>query len=467
MRIALISCTSKKKTYKCRASELYSESPRFSLSYEYAKKNCDKVYILSAKYGLISEDEVIEPYNETLKDKSTIERKEWSSKVLRDLDNKHSLEKDEFLILAGKAYNQYLLPYIKNYKLPLQGKSLGNWIPELRALNEKSDCKIGKDNCYIINELFNKMPRMYWNDIDKLPFNDGIYVMFEKGEKYFTMDRIVRIGTHNGDGRLKKRLKNHFIGKNADGSIFRKNIGRAFLHKVKDPYEPIWELNTSKVQVREANVNVINLQKEEFIEDTITEYLKNNISFVCFYVNTKVERLRLEEALISTLNQSNNFTSSVNWLGLSHPKEEIVNSKLWNIQGLKGVPLTESEIARIEELIENQNYIKDGFNSNDHINNKKKSSKIIIQSIKNDVDNVKVSTNQIRAYIEKILNEAKEAGFDYIDIISGDIHKRMNLKNKMPSVCSAMYQLVKEKDVILHKTPSGKSSTIKIRYYVT
>lgn len=49
MRVALISCTSKKKVYKCMASELYSESPRFTLSYKYAKENCDKVYILSAK----------------------------------------------------------------------------------------------------------------------------------------------------------------------------------------------------------------------------------------------------------------------------------------------------------------------------------------------------------------------------------------------------------------------------------
>ncbi len=32
MKIALISCTSKKKQYKCKASELYLESPRFALA---------------------------------------------------------------------------------------------------------------------------------------------------------------------------------------------------------------------------------------------------------------------------------------------------------------------------------------------------------------------------------------------------------------------------------------------------
>lgn len=30
------------------------------------------------------------------------------------------------------------------------------------------------------------------------------------GEKYGYFDRIVRIGTHKSDGRLKNRLKDHF-----------------------------------------------------------------------------------------------------------------------------------------------------------------------------------------------------------------------------------------------------------------
>ena len=71
----------------------------------------------------------------------------------------------------------------------------------------------------------------------------------------------------------------------------------------------------------------------------------------------------------------------------------------------------------------------------------------------------------IRNYIKEKLNNAKENGLSYYDIVSGDIHREMNLDNKMPSVCSVMYQLKGEKDEVLHTTPSGKSSTIKIRYY--
>lgn len=74
MRIALISCTSSKKTYKCPSRELYSESPRFQLAYDFAKLVADKIFILSAKHSLMPEDMIIEPYNETLNEKSAHER---------------------------------------------------------------------------------------------------------------------------------------------------------------------------------------------------------------------------------------------------------------------------------------------------------------------------------------------------------------------------------------------------------
>ena len=55
MKIALISCTSRKKSYKCQAKDLYSESSRFQLAFSFAKLIADKIFILSAKYGLIPE----------------------------------------------------------------------------------------------------------------------------------------------------------------------------------------------------------------------------------------------------------------------------------------------------------------------------------------------------------------------------------------------------------------------------
>jgi len=169
--IALIQCTSKKKNYECKARELYSESPRFKLAYELASRMADRVYILSAKYGLIAEDEIIEPYNETLNDKTQHERKEWANQVLIDLRRIADLNNDQFIILAGEKYIDYLLPEISHYWQPLKGKSIGYWIPELQrliALEEE------KDAVKAIHGLFNSLPRLDWKVINRIPYENGI-----------------------------------------------------------------------------------------------------------------------------------------------------------------------------------------------------------------------------------------------------------------------------------------------------
>ena len=86
------------------------------------------------------------------------------------------------------------------------------------------------NNTLALHMLFNDLPRFDWTMIDQIPYRNGIYVMLEKGESYHSMDRIVRIGTHRGQDRLLKRLKYHFVSENANSSILRKNMGRAFLN---------------------------------------------------------------------------------------------------------------------------------------------------------------------------------------------------------------------------------------------
>ncbi|MEG0181155.1 MAG: hypothetical protein RR657_04635, partial [Peptostreptococcaceae bacterium] len=192
---------------------------------------------------------------------------------------------------------------------------------------------VNSDPAYVLHRLFNNMPRMKWNNVKDLKFDNGIYIMFENGETYQGMDRVVRVGTHRADGRLVTRLNNHFTSNNADSSIFRKNIGRALLSRDKSSYQDVWELNTSKSEIRELHKNEIDLEFENELESTITNYLKDNITFVCFKVDTEEERLRLEEGIISTLSRSN-IQSSKEWLGLNHTKKEVVESRLWNIQGV-------------------------------------------------------------------------------------------------------------------------------------
>ncbi len=125
MKVVLISCVSKKKDYPCKAVELY-DSTLFKSAYEYAKRqNPDQIFILSAKYGLLKIDEIIEPYNETLNAKSIYECKTWAEAVIRNLRENYDLQNDEFVFLAGDRYRKYLLPYIKNFSIPLEGLPIG------------------------------------------------------------------------------------------------------------------------------------------------------------------------------------------------------------------------------------------------------------------------------------------------------------------------------------------------------
>ncbi|SFQ05112.1 DUF6884 domain-containing protein [Caldicoprobacter faecalis] len=470
-RIALISCTSAKKAYKCPARELYSESPRFRLAYAFAKLVADKIFVLSAKYGLVSGNMMLEPYDETLNDKSVGEQQAWGEKVIKELGKVSDLEHDEFIILAGENYYKILLPNLNYFWIPLKGKKLGEWIPELErliALEEEQDKAVA------IHMLFNSLPRLDWTMIDQIPYSNGIYVMFEKGESYKGMDRIVRVGTHRGRGRLKTRLRDHFLKEDADGSILRKNIGRAFLNAARDPYLKVWEIDMHISENVRKYGHLVNKHFETELERKITGYLRENVTFITFPVEDEAERLRLEEGIIATLNRSSDFRPSNSWLGLSSPVTEIAQSGLWNRQGLDGKPLSDEELERVKWLIR--------FGNNRYRDNAdyKKKLQRMADSVKQEefVDLVHTSANEfagsaerittedIRQYIEKLLQEAKRKGYDYIELVSGDIHKQLGLKDRMPQVCSAMYQKMMPGDKVLHTTPSGKSSTIKIRYYL-
>lgn len=137
MNIYLISCVNMKEKIPCKAKNLYI-SPLFKKSLLYAKNNkADKIYILSAKYGLLDIDEVVEPYDLTLNQMSKNEIEIWNDKVLSQLKSKTNLSSDNFIILAGKNYYQGLLQYINNYHLPLQNLGIGERLSFLEHENYK------------------------------------------------------------------------------------------------------------------------------------------------------------------------------------------------------------------------------------------------------------------------------------------------------------------------------------------
>ena len=345
-RIALISCS------KCRASELYSASTLFSLSYEYAKVNADRVYIISAKHGLVGEDEVIEPYDETLNEKTASERQAWSQMVLNQLKQVCDIQRTNFIVLAGKNYYEYLIPYLSHVSLPLGKLPLGKRIEFLQRNLAYPEETISRQTSAAdqLHKMFSRLPVYNWRTIDDIPIQDGIYIVFEKGEIYKGSARIVRVGTHTSQGRLKQRLKDHFVRENHNGSIFRKNIGKAMLNRERDPYLPIWTLDTSKA----PNIGKEDKVKEEEVELRVSAYMQEAFTFCVFKVDAKEERLRYEEAIIATLNQTDDFKASASWLGNSSPEWEIRQSGMWLKQGLDAEPLTDNELFRLSRLVSSE-----------------------------------------------------------------------------------------------------------------
>lgn len=188
--------------------------------------------------------------------------------------------------------------------------------------------------CGRLHNKFSVLPRFSLGYRKEQVPNNGIYVVFENGETAHNTDRIVRIGTHTGEGNLPKRINEHLYTPNKDRSIFRKHIGRCILARRNDLFLQQWEIDLTSRVNREIYANKIDFEKLEKMEREISTYIVNNLSFVVLAVDGKQERLTTESTFISTIATCSDCSPSKNWLGLHHPNQKIRNSGLWNVQGL-------------------------------------------------------------------------------------------------------------------------------------
>lgn len=133
--------------------------------------------------------------------------------------------------------------------------------------------------CEHLHTWANSLPIFrYPFSLGSIPAN-GIYILFEHGETGHGTNRIVRIGTHRGNGQLPARLYQHFIWENKDRSIFRKNVGRALLNRDNDPFLPFWHLDLTTRRMRAAHAQ-IDTQRQLDIEHAVSTYMRESFSFV-------------------------------------------------------------------------------------------------------------------------------------------------------------------------------------------
>lgn len=340
----LISCVKTKLDRPAKAKYLYMSS-LFRMGYGYAKSlKPDNIFILSAKHGLISDKEVIKPYNVTLNNMKAADRRKWSERVLVELGRKADLQNDLFVFLAGIKYREYLLPHVRNHQIPMEGMDL---FEQLAWLKERSKTWM----CTKIHEIFNNLKRFSFPfNAKKIP-NNGIYVLFEKKERGHGLDRIVRVGTHTGEKRLRSRLKEHFPKENKDRSIFRKNVGRVILSKAGDPFPQQWELDLTSSENKQKYSSQVDFSKLKKAEKQVSDVIQKNFSFVVFEVPDKERRLEIESKLISTVSLCDVCVPSSHWLGSQSPEERIRESGLWQEKHLYKSPLLEEDYRSICKMV--------------------------------------------------------------------------------------------------------------------
>ena len=130
--IVLISCVKKKLNTKTKASDMYI-SPLFKYNLKYAYSlNPDKIYILSAKHGLLDLEKEIEPYDITLNQMNKEERLNWSENILCDLESVSNLYNDKYVFLCGLNYREHIIKKISNYEIPMLGLSIGKQLQFLK-----------------------------------------------------------------------------------------------------------------------------------------------------------------------------------------------------------------------------------------------------------------------------------------------------------------------------------------------
>jgi hypothetical protein len=245
--------------------------------------------------------------------------------------------------------------YLANYNIevkaiagsPIDCSRAKQFVPAARSSfkerkNEQVASLHGHHHKLVIElyKLLKKLPRYnYFSSMRQLPDN-GIYFFYEVGESNVDgYDRLVRIGTHRSDGKLKSRVRQHYSG-NRNSSVFRKHLGGAIINR-DCPDEIRLGKWLNKGEPAPAG-----------IESRVSEILEQNFYYSCIEIKDKKERLELEEGLIALFAGEVPEKASPDWLGNYAVSENIKNSSLWNSEHTAGNILTNKQLGRFCELVE-------------------------------------------------------------------------------------------------------------------
>ena len=121
-KIAIINCKAKKQNYTCLAEKMYDVSFQFRHQVDFLKEYYKNYLILSSKYGIISPDTIIDPYELTLSKGSRlknvpklegVELQNWILQVKSQLQFL-STQYDQIDLHISNAYLKPLQPILSD-----------------------------------------------------------------------------------------------------------------------------------------------------------------------------------------------------------------------------------------------------------------------------------------------------------------------------------------------------------------
>lgn len=345
--VCLVACTSRKGDQPAAAEFIY-RSPLFSAARSYAERRGDQWFILSAKHGLLSPNDVIEPYNESLLSQSDAQRQEWAERVGQAFDVRVPAG-GRVIFLAGSAYRSHLAPKFQSEgretAAPMSALGIGSQVAWLQKVEREHARLLHIDRFYALLTRIAALStgpnrKLSQQTTASVQQQRGIYFFFEDGEMRMTapfQHRVVRIGTHavsqGSKATLWNRLRTHRGGGdghgNHRGSIFRLHVGESLIRRSE--LEPIFS-TWGKGQSAPAEVR----SAEEEIELAVSEHI-GEMPVVWLEVadesSADSDRAYIERNFISLLAGPTGPLDlpSGNWLGRWSSREAITYSGLWNV----------------------------------------------------------------------------------------------------------------------------------------
>ena len=134
-RIYLVSCVGQKQPVRAAAQDLYT-SAWFRKARQYVVKSSCPWFILSAEYGVVCPEQILEPYDKSLNTMDISERRAWARRVKAQMEIALP-DAIEVVIFAGAKYRECLESWLRSrystVSVPMRGLQIGKqlqWLSE-------------------------------------------------------------------------------------------------------------------------------------------------------------------------------------------------------------------------------------------------------------------------------------------------------------------------------------------------